>query len=191
MIRVTGKGKLQAALADDRIHGREWAAQMVQNRALFDVKLKVTQTIPSQGGPWNFHWPQSKLFDRFFDGNAIRVAAAQKLRIQAAHQGATADKRRTKPDSFLFRESDNLDPEGKPSSFERLKQRDRKDYSKNAIVRSRIGNRVEVRSQEQSRSCPLDTRIVSAQISCGIETYFSSHPVQPFGNLRVAIAHGR
>ena len=111
---------------------------------LFNVKLEVTQTIPPHGRPWNFHWPQPKLFDRFFDGNAIRVAAAQNLRTQAAHQGATADKRRTKPDSFLLRESDHLDPEGKPSPFERLKQRDRKDYSKNAIVRSRIGNRVEV-----------------------------------------------
>src|SRR5262249_60161387 len=98
----------------------ERVPEFLQHRALFNMKLNVTQAVLSQGGLRNFRWPQPKLFNRFLEGDAILVPAVQKLRIQAADKSAAADEQPTKSNPFPFRKSDDFNPKRKPPPFQNL-----------------------------------------------------------------------
>ena len=71
--------ELQSALSDDGFDGGEGLMQCIQNRALFDVKLKVAEGIVFQLGPRKIAGIQSEVFDCLSHRNAARVASGEEF----------------------------------------------------------------------------------------------------------------
>ena len=84
------------------------------------------------------------MFDGLAHGNSLSILEAQELFIESADQRAAANERCAEANSFFLGETDDLNPERKPSPFQGLQQRDGEDYAKNAVVGSRVGDGIEV-----------------------------------------------
>jgi hypothetical protein len=54
MVCAADKREFEPALASYGLDNAEWEPERVQNRALFDVKLKVTQSITAHSSLGNF-----------------------------------------------------------------------------------------------------------------------------------------
>lgn len=116
---------------------------------MLDVKFEISESVMTQHRARNFCWIQSKVFDGGANGNSIRVLALEKFFIEPADERAAADEGYAETDAFLFGKTEDLDREGKPATSERFEESNRHDNSENAVVGSRIGDRIEVRAEKQ------------------------------------------
>jgi hypothetical protein len=144
VIGAAQKFELHASLSRDGIHGSKRATKRVEDRPLLDVKFEIGEGLVTQHGTRNLCWIQSKVSDGGANGNSMRILAVEKLLIEPADQGAAADEGYAETDAFLFGKTDDLDCEGKPATSERFEESDCYDNAENAVVGSRIGDRIEV-----------------------------------------------
>ena len=131
------------------------------------------------------------MFDGLAHGNSLSILEAQEFLIESADQRAAADKRCAEANSFFFGEADDFNPERKPSPFQGLQQCDGEDDAKNAVVGSRVGDGVEMRTQQKPRCFGLRRGIERAQVSGGVNSHLGSEWFQPSRDFVVTVTHGR
>ena len=116
MIGAAEKSKLQSALPSNRFHRGERQLQVLQNRPLLDMKLKITQCIVfpiplEESPPDSVRSSRSPFAPRFLAHREVK-----KFLVKPAYQRAAADERRAEAYSFFLRKANYLNAERQPSS---------------------------------------------------------------------------
>ena len=169
VIGVPHECELHPALAGDRFDDSERPAGVLEHRPLLNVELHIAEDIVLHCSLRNFCWIQTKIRNRLAYRNSLRILTAEQILIQAAHEGAAADKRRAEANALFFRETDDFDGKGKLAAVQSAEQRNGKNHSENAVVRSGVGYGIQMRAHHQARRIRLRRRVNHAQISCGID----------------------
>ena len=143
--------KHQPALSGDGFDDAERQAEMVQHRALFDVKL---QSIHNSTSPSGLGYA-SRVEDR---NRARRRRCGRSACVQTAHRGAAPDERDAVAYAFFFGEADQFDGIRQGTGPQIFEQR----YpDQNAEIRRKRPrwNRIEVRSDDEEGLRPSAARV--------------------------------
>jgi hypothetical protein len=111
----------------------------------------VTQNIVSQSSVRNLSRIQAKVFDGLAYRNPLRIPTAQKILVESADKRPATNKGCTEAKPLLLGEADDFNSERKMSPIQSLHQRNGKNHAENAIKGASVGDRIQVRTQEQPR----------------------------------------
>src|SRR5580692_10302180 len=136
---------------------------MLQHRALLYVKLKVSENIGRQFGFGNARRVEPEIADGAGD-------AADQVCVQTAHGSAAADERDAVPDAFFFGKADQLDGKGQGTGRQIFEQRHAQYNAQDAVECSRVGDGVEVRSDDEERGSRPRGHTRDAKIANGVDT---------------------
>src|SRR5713226_5430117 len=174
VIGVPHEGELHPALAGYRFDDSERPVDVLEHRPLLNVEFHIAENIVSllYCGLRNFCWIQTKVLNRLAYRDSLRILAAEQILIQAAHEGAAPDKRSTEANALLFRETDDFDGKGKLPAVQSAQQRNGKNHSENAVIRSSVGYGIKMGANKQSlqaRRIRLGRRVHHSQIPYRID----------------------
>jgi len=189
MIGAAQKFELHPCLSHDGFHCTKRPSERFEDRSLLDVKFQVGKRVVAERCARNILGIQSEVFDGGANGNSIRVLAIQEIFVEPADKRAAADKWCAEADSFLFGKADDFDGEGKAPTIERFEESDGDNNSENAVIGSGVGNRVEMRAEQQAGRRGLHSAIEGAQIPSGVDRHFGARGFEPLGDFAVTIVH--
>src|SRR6187402_2577221 len=126
--------------------------------------------------------------NRLMHGYAVCILRREQSFIARSHHGARTDKRHAKAHAFFFRESNNLDREGKHYIPHRFGDFNRHHNAKDAVICPCIGHSIEMRSHHES---PGGFTMASTQIPRSIHVDGHSSRLHPFGYKSVGTRHRR
>jgi hypothetical protein len=109
---------------------------------LFDVKLQVSEGIIAGPSFVDSLRIQTKRRDRISDHR-------EQLIVNISNQRAASDEWHAKSHTFLFRESDHFNLKRQEAPVETLDQSNSEDHAQDSIEGSRMGNGIEMRTNEQ------------------------------------------
>src|ERR1700674_353250 len=158
MIGVPHECELHPALTGDRFDDSERPVDVLEHRPLLNVEFHIAENIVLHCSSRNFCWIQTEVLNRLAYRDSLRILAAKQILIQAPHEGSAPDKRSTKANALLFRETDDFDGKGKLPAVQSAQQRDGKNHSENAVVRSGVGHGIKMRANYQARRIRLRRR---------------------------------
>lgn len=75
--------------------------------------------------------------------------------------------------------------------FEGLEEGDGDEYAENAIEGSGVGNRIDVRTEQQASRAGLRGGVEGAEISRGVDSHFGARGGKPTGDFAVTVSHRR
>src|SRR5713226_9961973 len=93
---------------------------------------------------------QTIVLNRLAYRDSLRISAAEHILIQATHEGAAPNKRRTKANALLLRETDDFDGKRQLPAIQSAEQRSGKNHSEHAVVRSGVGYGIKMGAHKQS-----------------------------------------
>src|SRR5713226_8952212 len=112
---------------------------------------------------------QTIVLNRLAYRDSLRISAAEHILIQATHEGAAPNKRRTEANALLLRETDDFDGKRQLPAIQSAEQRNGKNHSENAVICSGVGYGIKMRANHQARRIRLRRRVNHAQIPYGID----------------------
>ena len=151
MVGAAQECELQPALAGDGFDHSQRPSQCSPEPVLARCEIPrnpeyrfSTPAVESlQDSIQNLRWPCARKF-------LARPAGLASF-IESADQCAAADEWRAETNSFLFGEANDFNSERKSSPIQSLQQRNRQHHAEHPVVSSGVGDRIEMRSQQQSR----------------------------------------
>src|SRR6266403_3268262 len=171
VIGVPHESELHPALAGYRFDDSKRSADVVEHRPLLNVEFHIAEDIVlvSHCSLRNFCRIQTKVLNRLAYRDSLRILAAEQIFIQTTHEGAAPDKRRAEANALLFRETDDFYGKVKLPAVQSDQQRNGKNHSEHAVVRSSVGYGIKMRANHQVWRICLRRRVKHAQIPYGID----------------------
>src|SRR5579871_1989107 len=174
------KANFHAALPGDGVDDSERQAELLEHRALFDMKFEVSGKGRLQPRERQFSPVQAELANR--TGHQRDGAI-----IQIARHSAASEKWNAEANAFLFGESDQFDGERRLARAERFDQCHAHHYAENAVECSGMNHGIEVGANEESWSIAGTD---GAKIARGIDVNVATAWCEPIGKRAMHMVHG-
>src|SRR5260370_10706914 len=140
-----------AGLSGDCTDDNERGCFALKDRALLYVDLEIGEGIARQGYRWKLFGFEAEVADSFHYAYAIFARAGESLFVEFADQSEAAEEWLVEADTFLFREADDFDGEGKMLAAKLFNAGDAGDNAEDAGECSGVRDGVQMGGAQQAR----------------------------------------
>uniref|UniRef100_E6QLB7 Uncharacterized protein n=1 Tax=mine drainage metagenome TaxID=410659 RepID=E6QLB7_9ZZZZ len=150
VVGVADEGKGATSLADDGGDDAEAEVFGFKDWSLFDVDFEEGAGLRVEFGIFDGLWDRfreqvgAETADGLFEREAVAVGERKQGGIEAASDGAAAEKRSGEADAFLFRKSEDFKRDGQGSGLGETDEFKSEDDAKDAVEGTGVGYGVDV-----------------------------------------------